>query len=803
MAKCRRETRTSSEIPFVPEVFCASYNEPMPIDPPNTSYLTAMPEAHAKPSTSASEEEQQNGSRWKPLIGTPSKPPVPTNILVPDPSPAQDVANGESPDTVAPSTPGSFIHRRRQGEYVPRPPVWKIYNLQTDASSSPIGMEDTDTESFDSDEEVFTDSNTHYISNLGPAAIPIAEQIRKMAEIFSETPGIVNIVEHKDLTVDNGTLNNACLRFLAAGTDSPVAPFPAPRLLEHNTAAHFTHPNLLERGTDFLETASSDTILRSGSTGSNEGGSSQSDSLKTKCKNNRKANQEYRMTSYETDPGPWEDEFSVINSVPRKRKLSLYSAFARIKPIKSYHEIQPKKTCKPIMSGCLVAYIKDIIYPPGQLGERLEPDNKAEFMVANIYDDVWALLIPRDTGSNLVCLSKAEPKVLGTGCPIPMVEIMYDEALFRFLPICSITAVDEFQSYKEATFLRQEIQEFYQRGEIRPPIRAHSMAAETEAKAKGVIAIPEEVYKDFNHRCVKPRSSLRFPPGLSIFRQSLEESSRKNLSAQKIPVEPTNIEIRQRQGGRRETRIQKKYGWNPLFSGLRKIAPPQMAQAKGKSANTRPAHDWKRQDPMTWEDYQSSEKSTVARFRLTRKGNGSKEEQQCVSKKAEKTQNEALFRGIQERKDTNRLMLDLSFLGHSRSHSERPSFEVAQAPSIQYRWNKGTACAPPNAILTTNTDVIAVGQQDARHIIHPEDIQSRKGKGHPEKFKENIPLPFRSIGNSIGKSLRGMRSKMHLPSRGVSPGPVSMPMAPRKKSVGHPTAVDTSDEDGEEDSVEV
>ena len=802
MAKWRRETRTSSEIPFVPEIFCASYNEPMPIDPPNTSYLTAMPEAHPKLCTSTS-EDQRKDSRWKPLVGTPSKPPVPTNILVPDPSPAQDVANGESPDTAAPSTPGSFIHRRRQGEYVPRPPVWKICNLQTDVSSSPIGMEDIDIDTCGSDEEVFTDSKTHYISNLGPAAIPIAEQIKKMAEIFSEIPGIVNVVEYRDLTVDNGTLNNACLRFLAAGTDSPVAPFPAPRLLEHHTAAQFTHPNRPEAGTEFLETVSNGTIWRSGSTESNGGGSRQSDSLKTECENNPKANQEYRLTRHGTDLGPWENDLSAVNSVPRKPELSLHSAFARIKRTKSYHDIrQPKKTRKPIMSGCLVTYIKNIKYPSGQLGERLEPDNKAKFMVANIYDDVWALLIPQGTGSKLVCLSKAEPKVLGTGDPIPMVEIMFDEAHFRFRPICSVTAGDEFHFYKEATFRRHETQEFYQHGQIRPPIRADSKTAETEAKAKGFIAIPEDVYKDFNHRCVKPRSSLRFPPGLSIFRHSLDESSRKNLSAQETPVEPTTTEIRKRLDGRRETRIQTTNSWNPLFSRLRRTTPPQIAQVKGKSANTKPARDGNKQDPVIWEDYQSSEKSAIARFRLTRKEKGSKEEQQSVSEKAEKTRSEVLSRDTKGRKDRKNVVLDLS-LGHSRSHSQDRSPEVAQAPRIHYKWNKSSAHAPPNAILTTDTDVIAIGQQDTGHIIHPEDIQSKKGRGHPEKFKENIPLPFRSIGNSIGKGLRGMRSQMHLSNRGVSLGPVSMQMAPRKKSVGHPALVDVSDEGEEGNSVEV
>ena len=65
--------------------------------------------------------------RWKPLVGTPSKPAIPSNILVPDPSPARsEVSDTDSPTLLPPSPACSFIHQRRQGQYVPRPPVWKI-----------------------------------------------------------------------------------------------------------------------------------------------------------------------------------------------------------------------------------------------------------------------------------------------------------------------------------------------------------------------------------------------------------------------------------------------------------------------------------------------------------------------------------------------------------------------------------------------------------------------------------------------------------------------------------------------------
>ena len=198
-------TTTSSEISFVTDVFCASHNGPMPIGPPDTSYLTVVPKALATLTTDAS-EEQQNDPRWKPLVGTPSKPPVPGNILVPDPSPARDAADDGSPCTLVSSTPGSFIHRRRQGEYVPRPPVWKIYNLPTDASSVENGVEDIDTETCESNDDVFTDSQSYYVSDTRLPGIPIAEQIKKTAEISSERPEMVSEMEAMDLMVAHGTL---------------------------------------------------------------------------------------------------------------------------------------------------------------------------------------------------------------------------------------------------------------------------------------------------------------------------------------------------------------------------------------------------------------------------------------------------------------------------------------------------------------------------------------------------------------------------------------------------------------------
>ena len=134
--------------------------------------------------------------RWKPLVGTPSKSPI-VNIVVPDLSPgrsptSEGETDADSPTLLPPSPVASWIHQRRQGQYVSRPPVWKIYK--------PDQVYDAfqDAEDFGS------------VLQEKSLQLPGIDPVQVMADVFNERPLIVNMMtstaptsEHKKLRVRN------------------------------------------------------------------------------------------------------------------------------------------------------------------------------------------------------------------------------------------------------------------------------------------------------------------------------------------------------------------------------------------------------------------------------------------------------------------------------------------------------------------------------------------------------------------------------------------------------------------------
>lgn len=113
-----------------------------------------------------------DGPRWKPLTGTPSKPPLPPNLLVPDPTPARSTNSDTDSFTMLPPSPqGSFIHRRRQGQYVPRPPVWDISKFDQETKDSGFGG-----------------------LEAGLPGMSVDDQVRKMADVFYDRPLVVNMM---------------------------------------------------------------------------------------------------------------------------------------------------------------------------------------------------------------------------------------------------------------------------------------------------------------------------------------------------------------------------------------------------------------------------------------------------------------------------------------------------------------------------------------------------------------------------------------------------------------------------------
>ena len=138
----------------------------------------------------SSSTSEMEGERWKPLVETPSKRPIPPNILVPDPSPARSTISDEDSLTLLPPSPeGSFIHRRRQGQYVPRPPIWKINDFSSAFKDS------------DSSYDNYPGTTSLGDSNLPSVRLPGTsrdDQVRQMASAFYERPLVVNMMTGHD-----------------------------------------------------------------------------------------------------------------------------------------------------------------------------------------------------------------------------------------------------------------------------------------------------------------------------------------------------------------------------------------------------------------------------------------------------------------------------------------------------------------------------------------------------------------------------------------------------------------------------
>lgn len=119
-------------------------NPPRYIDCADTISSTSPATAQASAPVHPIGEDTEK-SKWKPLIGTPSKDPIPENILVPDPSTPRTVSDTDSLVGSTSSTPKSFIHNRRRGEYKSRPPAFPLPLTPTRAAPPPPSKIDQDT----------------------------------------------------------------------------------------------------------------------------------------------------------------------------------------------------------------------------------------------------------------------------------------------------------------------------------------------------------------------------------------------------------------------------------------------------------------------------------------------------------------------------------------------------------------------------------------------------------------------------------------------------------------------------------
>ncbi|KAL9587472.1 MAG: hypothetical protein Q9203_003496 [Teloschistes exilis] len=94
---------------------------------PTTAQLTAIP----FDPTAASP-----GRGWQRLVETPTRPPMPGEIFIPDPPTPQPALLGNDTPTPAEITPGSWKLNRRIGEHVDRPPAINLIPPSSSSGSS-------------------------------------------------------------------------------------------------------------------------------------------------------------------------------------------------------------------------------------------------------------------------------------------------------------------------------------------------------------------------------------------------------------------------------------------------------------------------------------------------------------------------------------------------------------------------------------------------------------------------------------------------------------------------------------------
>ena len=565
---------------------------------------------------------------------------------------------------------------------------------------------------------------------------------------------------------------------------------------------------MLWSGTTHPKTASNIKAWRSKSTGSSGGYFTSNNSLAAPFEHKPKLSQNELIT-FSADPTRLgQDQGSellantahdLFHQIPQ---ISLDSTFSPTESITSCKNPRQRMALRRYkMSGYLVKYVGNTVYSEGQLGQQPEPDNKNHFMIVVTYDDAWALVIKRDSGRKLIRSSIAVLNGTYQEGEVAMVEVVYDKTLLRFLPLCSVDAIDEYKFYKQGKLLVGERRMCTQGGKVRPPIRRQTVVAETEAKESGVIQIPQLVFDYFKRRCERPRCTRSLPKDLSFLRHRSPRPS-----TQEFPAEPSDIKT-QEEFAEGKGKLQNLHGWNPLFTQWSNMTPGQIAQSETYNANS--TDDYRLRQPIGHEEYLTQQVVAAESFRRTQAQKQREDERRRADTQADVTQRLATW----EREPKNGTNLIAPTFDQAQrtqpstylqpsAHTQLASSTIAEPPTIRFSNDETPVHAAhigPNPYPYPTTHTTAVEPQANGHLhsyqpqdnidIRPDDAISKKGQGHPEKVKENKPFRMHSLTKSIGRGLGRVKSKLTIKSgRSQSPGPVSMQMAPRVKPVGFPSS---------------
>lgn len=455
-------------------------HEPGSAQSPSPKNIPKLPQP-VDEETSALDTPSQ---RWKPLVGTPSKSPIPQDILVPDPSPRQLSADPESP-VPDHSSPTSFVHKRRQGEYVPRPPVWTVHNPDGGLSGPAHQLDREDNLSVSSSESV--------AFALKRASHPKHENCR----VSTISP---NYTRAKIPSIcDNG--HGDALTYEYSYAKIPPRP-------EQYDPRRFS-----------LE--SSRTVSRNGPTLSHntpEVGpvDSASNPLIERNLNSMEKREGHLSIASFSEPSLAEKGGCWIGSDYRKNIYSFMEGPARSEErISSYTDLRFSPTAKKsnplsnkMVSGSVVISVGRTVLPDGinnktsDFGVHLN----RRYIVAEIYGDYWALLVKLEPGLRLGEIERSANLLGKRAKPKPPMKIrsterttllgVYkDPEFIVFAPLCAFTLDTDPERSPQSRPVSLEIHETISaRGYAQATTPTYSAAAEAEMESSNWAFIPNTVY---------------------------------------------------------------------------------------------------------------------------------------------------------------------------------------------------------------------------------------------------------------------------------------------------------------------
>lgn len=431
--------------------------------------------------------------RWRPLVGTPSKSPIPDDILVPDPSPSQVLPDPESP-VPGLSTPTSFVHRRRQGEYVPRPPVWTVRNPDVGLSDPAHEPDIVDNMSISSSESVALD--------LKRASHPKHETCRVSINSPNYTHAKIPNVR------DDG--HGDAFAYEYSYVKMPLRPEqyePRRFSLESSRMVSRNGPHLNHKNPEFAPvTAESNPLIE-------------------RNLNSIDRRVSHLSTASVSAHSLAEKRGSWIGSDNRKNIYSFMEGPARSRErISSYTDLRFSPTGrksnphsnKMVPGSVVISVGRTVLLDDnGNATSDFGVHINRRYIVAEIYGDYWALLIKLEPGLQLGARERSSNLLNKRAKPKPPIKVRLperttllgvhrDPEFIVFAPLCAFTLDTDPERSPQSRPVSLEIHETISaRGYAQATAPTYCAAAEAEAKSSRWTFIPKVIYYRYVYLTMK------------------------------------------------------------------------------------------------------------------------------------------------------------------------------------------------------------------------------------------------------------------------------------------------------------